>query len=73
MNAFLHPHNNGPSLTGIVDVTAHSVSLFQENEPPKNINDISIHKSGINAAEPYDAEIAETGNHITHMYYFLIY
>ena len=42
MNAFLNPHNNGPSLTGIIGVTAHSISLFQENEPPKNINDIFI-------------------------------
>ena len=30
MNAFLNPHNNGPSLTGIIDVTAHSTSLFQK-------------------------------------------
>ena len=30
MNAFLNPHGNGPSLTGITDVTAHSTSLFQE-------------------------------------------
>ena len=35
MNAFLNPNNNGPSLTGVIDVTAHSISLFQENEPPK--------------------------------------
>ena len=44
MNAFLSPHNNGPSLTGKVDVTAHSISLFQKDEPPKNINDIPILK-----------------------------
>ena len=37
MNAFLNPHN-GTSLTCIVDVTAHSISLFQENETPKDIN-----------------------------------
>ena len=37
MNAFLNPHNNGPSLTGVIHVAAHSISLFQENEPPKNI------------------------------------
>ena len=36
MNSFLN-QNNGPSLTGIIDVTAHSISLFQENELPKNI------------------------------------
>ena len=30
MNSFLNPRNNGPSLTGVIDVTAHSISLFQE-------------------------------------------
>ena len=46
--------NNGTSLTGIVDVTAHSVSLFQENEneEPEKIIDISIPKSDISIAEP---------------------
>ena len=29
MNAFLNPNNNGPPLTGVIDVTAHSISLFQ--------------------------------------------
>ena len=33
----LNPRN-GSSLTNIIDVTAHSVSLFQENEQPENIN-----------------------------------
>ena len=41
MNSFLSPLNTGPSLTGVIDVTAHSISVFQENEPPKNIIDIS--------------------------------
>ena len=36
MNAFLNPRN-GASLTNIIDVTAHSVSLFQENEQLNNI------------------------------------
>ena len=40
MNSFLNPHTNGPSLTGVIDVTAHSISLFQEIEPPKHIVDI---------------------------------
>ena len=35
MNAFLNPH--GTSLTGIVGVTANSISLFQENELPKGM------------------------------------
>ena len=43
MNAFLNPRN-GTSLTNIIDVTAHSKSLFQENEQPKNINAIFIPK-----------------------------
>ena len=34
MNAFLNPKNNGPSLTGVTDITAHYISLFQENEEP---------------------------------------
>ena len=68
MNASLNPNNNGPSLTGVVDVTAHSTSLFQENEPPKNIIDISIPKSDISAAEPYDVQIAELENNTITMY-----
>ena len=71
MNAFLKPHNNGPSLTGIIDVTAHSISLFQENEPPKNIIDIFIPKSDISVAEPYDVQIAELGDNIITMYQFI--
>ena len=68
MNAFLSPHNNGPSLTGKVDVTAHSISLFQENEPLKKIKDIFIPKSGISVAEPYDVQIAELGYNVITMY-----
>ena len=41
MNAFLNPRN-GTSLTNIIDVTAHSKSLFQENGQPKDINDIYL-------------------------------
>ena len=67
MNAFLNPHN-GTSLTGIVDVTAHSISLFQENEPPKNIKDISIPKNDINIAVPYGVQIDELGNYVITMY-----
>ena len=42
MNSLLNLNNNGPSLTGVIDVTAHSISLFQENSQPKNIEDIFI-------------------------------
>ena len=71
MNAFLNHHNNGPSLTGIIDVTAHSIRLFQENEPPKNINDIFIPKTDSSVAGPYDVQIAELGDNISTMYQFI--
>ena len=71
MNSFLNHHNNGPSLTGVVDVTAHSISLFQENAPPKKIIDIFIPKSDISIAEPYDVQIDEMGDNIIQMYKFI--
>ena len=71
MNAYLNPGNNGPSLTGVIDVAAHSVSLFQENEPPRNIIDIFIPKSDTSVAEPYDVQISELGDNITTMYQFI--
>ena len=70
MNSFLNPHN-GTSLTGIVDITAHSISLFQENAPPKNIEDIFIPKSDISIALPYDVIIDELGNNVITMYQFI--
>ena len=71
MNSFLNAHNNGPSLTGVIDATAHSISLFQENEPPKNIEDIFIPKSDISIALPYDVIIDELGNNVIPMYQFI--
>ena len=71
MSSFLNPHNNGPALTGVIDVTAHSISLFQENEPPKNIIDTFIPKSDISIALPYDVIIDELGNHVITMYQFI--
>ena len=50
MISFLNPHN-ATSLTGVVDITAHSLSLFQENEPPQDIKDTFIPKSDISVAE----------------------
>ena len=61
MNSFLNLNNNGPGLTGVIDVTAHSISLFQGNAPPKNIEDIFIPKSDISIALPYDVVIDELG------------
>ena len=47
MNSFLNPHN-GTSLTGVIDVTAHSISLYDEDvgQEPVNIKNIFIHKIG---------------------------
>ena len=68
MNSFLNTH--GTSLTGIVDITANSISSFQENGPPKNIEDIFIHKSDIGIGKHYDVPIDENGN-VIQMYQFL--
>ena len=68
MDSFLNTH--GTSLPGIVDITANSISLFQDNGQPKNIEDIFIHKSDISVAEPYDVPIDENGN-VVQMYQFL--
>ena len=70
MNSFLNTH--GTSLTGIVDITANSISLFQGNGPPKNIEDNFIHKSGISIGEHYDVPIDETCN-VIQMYQFIGY
>ena len=70
MNSFLTPHN-GPSLTGVIDVAAHSISLFQENAPPKNIEDIFIPQGDISIALPYDVVIDELGKNVITMYQFI--
>ena len=70
MNSFLTPHN-GPSLTGVIEVTAHSISLFQENAPPKSIEDIFIPQSDISIALPYGVVIDELGNNVITMYQFI--
>ena len=58
----LNPHN---------DLTAHSISSFQENEPPKNINDMFIHSTEISIAEPIDGQIDELGNNTIQMCQFI--
>ena len=70
MDSFLTPHS-GQGLTGVIDVTAHSVSLFQENAPPKNIEGIFIPKSDISIALPYGFIIGELGNNVISMYQFI--
>ena len=67
----MNTQNNGPSLTGIVDITANSISLFQGNGSTKNIEDIFIHKSDISVAGPYDVPIDELGNNAITMYQFI--
>ena len=70
MNSCLITH--GTSLTGIVDITANNISLFQDNGPPKNIEDMFIHTSDISIAEPYDIQIYKNCN-VIQMYQFLGY
>ena len=70
MNPFLNP-NNGTSLTGVIDLTAHSINLFQENEAPQDIKDTFMNKNLISIAEPYDVQIDEMGGNIIQMYQFM--
>ena len=70
MNSFLNPHN-GTSLTGVIDITAHSMSIFQENESPQNIKDTFLNKNTISIAEPYDVQIDENGDNFITMYQFI--
>ena len=67
----MNTQNNGPSLTGIIDITAHNISLFQDNGPPKNIIGIFIPKSDISIAEPYDVQIGEDCDDFITMYQFI--
>ena len=71
MDSFLNPRN-GTSLTSVIDITAHSISLFQENdEPPQDITYIFIPKTDISIAEPYDVQIDEMGDNVITMYQFI--
>ena len=70
MNALLNPRT-GASLTNIIDVTAHSISLFQENEQPNNVNDLFIPNTDIRITEPIEVQIDELGNTTIQMYQFI--
>ena len=70
MTPFLNPHN-GTSLTGVIDLTAHNISLFQDNESPQDIKDTFMNKNNISIAEPYDVQIDELGGNIIQMYQFI--
>ena len=60
MSACLDPRN-GSSLTGITDVTAHSVSLFQKNNLRISMTYLSF-KQVFKIAEPIDVQIGELGD-----------
>ena len=72
MNSFLNPHN-GTSLTGVIDVTAHSISLYGETVPnePHTIKCIFIPKSDFSVAEPIEVQIDELGDNSITMYQFI--
>ena len=54
-----------------MDATAHSISLFQESEQPKNINKIFIPQTSISISEPIGVQIDELGDNIITMYTFM--
>ena len=62
MNSFISPHN-ATSLTGFIDLAAHSISLYGESvsKEPQHINDIFIPKNDISVAEPIEVQIDELG------------
>ena len=72
MNSFLNPRNR-TSLTGIIDVTDNSISLYDgdTNDEPKQIKGIFMAQSDISRAEPYDVQLNELGDNIITMYQFI--
>ena len=72
MNLFIDPHN-AVNLTGVIDLTAHSISLYDEtvSKEPQNIKDIFIPKNDIRVAEPYDIQIDEFGDNVFTMCQFI--
>ena len=60
MNSFLNP-NNGTSLTGIIDVTAHNIYLFQRDGTVKHILDILFPYGDIAIAELVDVQLNDLG------------
>ena len=72
MNSFLNPHN-AVNLTGVIDLTAHNISSYDEtvSKEPQNIKDIFTLKTDISTAEPFDVQIDELGDNIITMYQFI--
>ena len=58
MNAFLNPRN-GTSLTGLIDLTAHSINLYDHSisNEPQNIKDVFMTESDISVAVPTEVQI----------------
>ena len=70
MSAFLNSRN-GTGLTSIIYVTTHNISLFQENEQTKDINDMFVPKTYIPIPELVDVQIYEKGNNSITMYHLI--
>ena len=70
MDSFLNP-NNGTSLTGVIDVTAHNIYLFQRDGTVKHILDILFPCGDIAIAELVDVQIHELGNNVIQLYQFV--
>ena len=59
---------NSVSLTGVIDLQVHSLSLYDENDEPQNIKGTFINKKNISKAEPVDVIIDAFGNMVIIMY-----
>ena len=64
---FLNPRN-GANLTNVIDATASSINLFQENEQLKHIYELFIPQTSISIAEPTGVQIDELDNSNIQMY-----
>ena len=69
MNAYLKQRNHA-SLTNLIEIIAHSVTLFQD-EKLTNIFELLINQNNISIAEPVEIQIDELGNNVTTMYQFV--
>ena len=66
----LNPRN-GARLTNIIDVKAHSISVFQEDKQLKNVTEMFIPLTSISIAEPIEVQIDELGYNTIHMCQFI--
>ena len=72
MNAFLNNRNTA-SLTGLIELTANSISLYDQSvsSKPENIKNIFTPISNISVAEPVEVQIDELGQNVITMYQFI--